>query len=356
MKVLKAFYNKNRLIQTTRKWLVYQINNMNDRLRAWGRRYLPYFWKRMIKRIVPMNIPSLQARIPIPTDFVEKALSYWMNNPEIDTALKEIKKSNTDTPLASIIIATYNNFAYTRMCIESIYRNTGQISFEVIVVDNGSEDNTVTYLKGLADILPNLHVIFNLDNKGFACANNQGIMKARGNYIVLLNNDTIVTRDWLRRLIYYLDLDSKIGMVGPVTNSIGNEQMITAEYSSLKELDAFAEQRAAACRGQFFDIEMLAMFCAVMRRTLIDRVGLLDEQYELGMFEDDDYAYRIRLSGYKLACLEEVFVHHFGGATMGKLADQAFIETFDRNRRRFEKKWGCRWRPKRLRIKSSLSA
>ncbi|MCL6478648.1 MAG: glycosyltransferase family 2 protein [Peptococcaceae bacterium] len=334
-----------------RKQLVYKIEDITDKLRAWGRRYLPYSWKRRIKRIVPMNIPPSQARIPIPKDSVEKALSYWMNNPEIDTAFKKMDKSPSGTPQASIIIATYNNFAYTRMCIESIYRNTGHISFEVIVVDNGSEDDTVAYLKGLADILPNLHVILNPDNKGFACANNQGIMKASGNYIVLLNNDTIVTRDWLSRLIYYLDMDPKIGIVGPVTNSIGNEQMIAAEYSSLEEMDAFAEQRATACKGQFFDIEMLAMFCAIMRRTLVDQVGLLDEQYELGMFEDDDYAYRVRLSGYKLVCVEDVFVHHFGGATMGKLADQAFIEIFERNRRRFEKKWGCRWRPMRLRTK-----
>ncbi|MEM4414125.1 MAG: glycosyltransferase, partial [Candidatus Caldarchaeum sp.] len=186
-------------------------------------------------------------------------------------------------------------------------------------------------------------------NEGFARANNKGIMHSRGDYIVLLNNDTIVTPGWLSRLIKYLESDPTIGMIGPVTNSAGNEQMIPVSYQSLEELEAFAQQRSITHKGQSFEIEMLAMFCVVIPRRVIDQVGLLDERFELGTFEDDDFCYRVKSLGYKLICAEDVFVHHFGKATMGELGDQGYLELFERNRKKFEQKWGVRWRPHRLR-------
>jgi GT2 family glycosyltransferase len=139
-------------------------------------------------------------------------------------------------------------------------------------------------------------------------------------------------------------------MIGPVTNSAGNEQMIRACYSSIEELERFAEQRLSAFEGRHFEIEALAMFCVAFPGCLVDEIGLLDERFGLGTFEDDDFCYRAKLRGYKLICAEDVFVHHFGRGTTRSWDDREYLKLFEHNRRLFERKWGVRWRPARLRV------
>src|SRR5262249_39927341 len=104
-------------------------------------------------------------------------------------------------PRATIIIITYNNLALTKLCIESILRNTEYLNYEVVVVDNKSTDGTPAYLQELAALQQNLRLILNDQNHGFARANNQGIQSATGDYLVLLNNDTVVSPGWLSRLL-----------------------------------------------------------------------------------------------------------------------------------------------------------
>ncbi len=315
---------------------------------AWGRLRLPYTWKRLLKRILPSPAP-LAAKIFLPSNSVADALQAWAEDVRLHQALKNIADLNFRDPGVSIIIPTHNKLPFTRLCLESLYHNTDYPNFELIVVDNASTDGTRAYLEGLKQSIPNMQVIFNEHNEGFAHANNQGIMRSRGDYIILLNNDTIVTPGWLSRLIHHLERDKQIGMVGPVTNSAGNEQMIPAAYANLEELETFAQRRFITHEEQSFEIEMLAMFCVTIPRKIVDQVGLLDERFELGTFEDDDYSHRVKLGGYKLICAEDVFVHHFGRGTMGEQGDEAYLKLFERNRQRFEAKWGFRWRPQRLR-------
>jgi GT2 family glycosyltransferase len=97
---------------------------------------------------------------------------------------------------------------------------------EVIVVDNASRDGTPEYLRLAATQHENLRVILNDENRGFAAANNQGLEVARGDFLVLLNNDTAVPRGWLSSLVRHLSSDDSIGLIGPVTNQIGNEARI----------------------------------------------------------------------------------------------------------------------------------
>jgi GT2 family glycosyltransferase len=252
-------------------------------------------------------------------------------------------------PRVSIVVITRDNLVLSKLCLESVLANTNYPDYELIVVDNGSGDELCSYLDQLAGRHPFIRVVHNETNRGFTVANNQGLSRATGDRFVLLNNDTIVPGGWLRRLVRHLD-DPQVGAVGPVTNRIGNEAQIETSYRSYAEFERFARDCAQGHAGERFEIEMLAMFCFAMRREAHERVGPLDERYQIGMFEDDDYAVRLRAQGYRLICAEDVFVHHFGGASFGGLLPSAqFQELLRANRERFERKWGIAWQPHRRR-------
>ena len=257
------------------------------------------------------------------------------------------------TSRASIIVVTHHNLAFTRMTLESVLANTDHANFEILAVDNGSTDATPAYLRTLAKQNPQVRPFFNAENLGFAKANNQGLAAATGDILVLLNNDTIVPPGWLAGLIGHLG-DEEIGALGPVTNRIHSEAEIDTSYRTYGELDEFARSFTAEHRGELSDTPMLAMFCVVMRREAFEKIGPLDEQFEIGMFEDDDYALRMRAAGYRVVCAEDVFVHHFGEASFGHLAPTGdYARLFDANRQRYERKWGVAWERPGRRAKQS---
>lgn len=247
--------------------------------------------------------------------------------------------------MASIIVVSYGNLSLTKQCLESIFRFTDYPSYEVVVVDNGSSEDTVRGLQQLEDQYPFTLILLG-ENKGFAAANNVGMAEARGEYLVLLNNDTIVTFGWLTSLVKVLGDDS-VGIACPCTNSIGNEAQIPVSYESLSDdLQGFAHDRYLAHRGEYFDIPMVPLFCAAIRKALYCELGGLDEDYQEGMFEDDDFSRKvIDIGGLRTVCSDEAFVHHFGRAAFSKLDEQKYKDIFDRNRATFERKWGRKWVP-----------
>lgn len=247
---------------------------------------------------------------------------------------------------ASIIVVTYNNLNLNRLCLESIYARTEWPNFEVIVVDNNSTDGTADYLKEVEGKFPNLHVVLNDSNLGFAAANNIGLRKSSGDYLVLLNNDTVVTRGWLSTLIRHLHNDPEIGLIGPVTNMIGNEAKVDVGYVDIKDMPAWAANYVQEHDGEFIPVLMLAMFCVAMRKEVFEKVGFLDEQFGIGMFEDDDYTHRIKVNGFRVACAADSFVHHFSQASFKKLIENGKYQgLFDENRLLFERKWNMQWTP-----------
>lgn len=264
---------------------------------------------------------------------------------------------------ASIIVVTYNNLDYTRMALKSVLEKTVYPDYELLLVDNGSAPDVQQALLAAASEHPNVTVVLNGRNLGFAAANNAGIQRViqrtreygtPSNYIVLLNNDVIVTPGWLTTLIRHLD-DERIGMVGPVTNFSGNQARIRVPYRRLDEIDAFAQRYTHAHAGRLFEIPVLAMYCVALRQAVVDEIGPLDERFGAGMFEDDDYALRVREAGYRVVCAEDVFIHHFGRASFSKLPDEAYQQLFEQNKRLFEQKWGRTWAPHRYRPYAGLS-
>lgn len=243
-------------------------------------------------------------------------------------------------PLVSIVVVTFGNRVLTELCLESVRIFSTGVEHEVVAVDNGSTDGTPELLRNLAATRGNLRALLNPDNRGFAAATNQGVQAARGQILCLLNNDTIVTPGWLETLAGAVWADGRLGMVGPVTNAAGNEARVRRGYRDLAELPAWAAARAARFAGGAFPIPMLALFCAVLRRDVWDRVGPLDEQFGVGMFEDDDYSRRVRAAGHALVCRRDVYVHHWQRAGFKLLGEESYLRLYEANRARFRAKWG----------------
>jgi GT2 family glycosyltransferase len=248
-------------------------------------------------------------------------------------------------PRATVVVVTHGNLHFTKLCFVSVIHNSADVPFELIVVNNASADGTADYLRQLAAANAQVRLILNDTNLGFAAANNQALAIARGETFVLLNNDTIVPPGWLSRLADHLR-DRSIGLLGPVTNRIGNEAEIETSYETYGEMLDLAASRAGEHAGELFDLPRPAMFCLAMARETFETLGPLDEQFGIGMFEDDDYAMRAAKAGLRCAGADDVFVHHFGEASFGELfADGRRQALFDENRERFERKWNTTWTP-----------
>jgi GT2 family glycosyltransferase/glycosyltransferase involved in cell wall biosynthesis len=252
------------------------------------------------------------------------------------------------TRKASLIILTYNNLDYTRLCLDSIYARTRYPDFEVILVDNASQDETPEFLREFAQRHANVRLVLNQTNQGFARGNNQGADEAQGQVLVFLNNDIVVTEGWLSGLLRHLE-DPQVGMAGPVTNASGNQSRIAVDYEDLEDMPAFAAQYTADHRGQAFEIRMLPFQCVAIPCAVFEEVGPLDERFGVGMFEDDDYALRLKQHGYKILCAEDVFVHHWGSASFSKIDFEAYWDLFRKNLHKFEAKWERKWMPHRQR-------
>lgn len=253
-------------------------------------------------------------------------------------------KSDKKESLLSIIIVTFNNIQYTKACINSIVFNNDYSNYEVIIVDNNSTDGTKQYLLEVKKRYKNFFVVLNDKNKGFAGGNNDGLSKAKGEYIVLLNNDTIVTKTCFSAMVNILSSEKSIGMIGPVSNSVGNAQMIPVEYTKLKNIQSWSEKYVQKQKEFYSGIEMLGFFCVMMKREVFDKVGLLDENFGIGMFEDDDYCIRVKNEGYALVFTHKAFVHHFGSASFKKINDEVFKKNWKKNQEYFEKKWKIKWK------------
>lgn len=250
-------------------------------------------------------------------------------------------------PLVSVIVLTYNNWAYSKACLFAVRYWSDYPNLEIIVVDNASTDETRAGLRALERQDARIKVILNDTNLGFAAGNNVGLRAAQGDYAILLNNDTVVTRGWVRDLIRPMQRDPAIGLVGPLTNNIGNEQKVKPGYRTVEEMPDWARHFVRGRLRRTFATDNLAFFCVAISRRLLDEVGLLDEAYGIGFFEDDDYCRRARRAGYRLVIADDVFVHHHLSVSFDALGDKA-AALMQRNQAIFEERWGP-WQAHRYR-------
>ncbi len=245
-------------------------------------------------------------------------------------------------PTVSIIIPVFNAVSLTEECIHSLSREIHSINYEIIVVDNASTDNTPHWLNDEIKSNPSLKVFTMEKNIGFGPAVNYGMRQSKGEFVVILNNDTIVSRGWLKHLLDVMEKDPLIGIVSPVTNYVGEGPQIDESAQDIPPdvnvINRYAES-IAGLSDILYEPNRLVFFCVMLRRELIDVIGHLDENYEKGNFEDDDYCLRTRMIGYRLAIARNAFVYHHGSMTFkaNRISHSGYME---KNRVRFYKKAG----------------
>lgn len=239
-------------------------------------------------------------------------------------------------PLVSIVIPVFNNLHYTKQCLESIARAPARASLEVIVVDNNSTDGTSQWLAKIAAENANVRFITHHANLGFAAGVNSGAVMARGKYIVVSNNDVLMTPGWLDTLIATFETDPSIGIVSPVTNYVGEGPQLLRQFADIgpESADTVAAELASLGGKPFPVIDRLVFFCVMIRRNLWELVGGLSSAYGMGNFEDDDFCLRARLAGFKLVVNPAAFIFHHGSRTF-KEQKISHTELMEKNRRIF---------------------
>jgi GT2 family glycosyltransferase len=277
------------------------------------------------------------------TDKLNSRKEIALSNQWTDKAKEISKHLNTFFQKVSVVILTYNGTQMSKDSIDTVLNRSFYPNKEVIVVDNASQPDTVKMLKKYQNN-PEIKLILNKENYGFAKGNNIGTRLATGDYIVLLNNDILATPGWIERLVFHVN-KSNVGLVGPVTNSIGNEAKIDIEYdhTNQKQMEKRVHKYTSKHWGETMDLRNLAAFCWICPKHVYDQIGELDERFGRGMFEDDDYCYRIKKAGYQILCADDAFIHHFGGASFKKIVSQEYIDLFEANKKKFEDKWHTKW-------------
>jgi GT2 family glycosyltransferase len=261
--------------------------------------------------------------------------------PPLEKAVERVASTPVETRpgrgslpgLVSILIPCFGQLEYTRLCVPSVLRHS-QPPYELLFLDGDSLDGTVEYLAGVAAAAAVRVEVRRFPGDPISAPPGpEGMVQPRGDFIVLLSNDTIVTDRWLEHLVKLATCDPALGMVGPMTNhgpapqlagpvsyQLGRTQDLQAAdllqpEEILRQLEAvnrFARAWRDSHRGEWQEVDRLGGGCVLLKRPVMQAIGLSLAQSRLGFFDLDDLSQRITRAGYRLACCGDLFIHHFG--------------------------------------------
>ena len=235
-----------------------------------------------------------------------------------------------------IIIPVWNQLSFTKDCIDSIRKNTSG-EYALIIIDNASGEETKNYLEDIkaSGELP-ITLIRNNENLGFVKAVNQGMAASDASFVCILNNDTIVTKDWLGEMIDIAANSADIGIVNPSSNNLGQKP------ADGEPVDLYAE-KIRQLSGQSVELGAAIGFCMLIKREVLRKIGFFDEIYGMGNFEDTDFSRKAVKEGYRCVRACGAYVYHRESSSFKKV--KTFNEDFNRNKEIFEFRWG---KPKRI--------
>ncbi len=232
--------------------------------------------------------------------------------------------------LVSMVILNWNGLDFTKKCIDSVRKKTGYAPYEIIVVDNGSSGKEVIELKkmhrkGLVDKL-----ILNESNNGFSGGNNQGIRAGSGEYFLLLNNDTEVEENWLSSLVKAAEKSREIGIVGP--NIVSPHEPGTVFGGGFVDDAGIARH---SFNPEESEAEQVGGAALLFKRSVLEKIGGLDEGFNPIYFEETDFCERAHRAGYRVVFVPESTVIHFEGGIIEKQPSTWQYMAMNKNRQRY---------------------
>ncbi|MFN8261008.1 MAG: glycosyltransferase [Chitinophagales bacterium] len=240
----------------------------------------------------------------------------------------------------SIVIVNYNVRYFLEQTISSVYKSSVHFDYEIFVVDNNSSDDS---LKMMEQKFPEVKVIANIDNVGFSKANNQAIKLARGEFVLLLNPDTIIQEDTLQKCVDFMGAHPKAGGLGVKMYDGAGNFLPESKRGFPSPMAAFAKMSGLAKvfpksktfgqyhlsylnREETHEIKVLSGAFMMLRKSVLDQVGLLDEDYFM-YGEDIDLSYRIKQAGFENYYFAGTSIIHFKGESTKK-GSLNYIRTF----------------------------
>jgi GT2 family glycosyltransferase len=224
-----------------------------------------------------------------------------------------------------IVIPCYNNYKFSLSCIASIFKSTyPKDKLRIIVVDNNSSDRTENFIKYLVEEGEPILYLKQETNLGYVKGLNAGFKASTAPFIMSLNNDTILDKNCISTMMKVLKENDKVGIAGALEffpNGVPTKDRPFMYWNGKKILDPVLKGVNDVIeqieQGQdFVDVDLVGSACCIYKREVIDKIGLFDEQFGMGMFEQEDYEYRAKLAGFKIAmCLDAMFVHFIAQTT-----------------------------------------
>lgn len=239
-------------------------------------------------------------------------------------------------PVCSIIVISYNNFDDTTgPCLQSLIQS--KAAMEIIIVDNASDDYTISQLKKIAYMDKRIQIHLNKSNRGYAGGNNDGVQIASSNILILLNNDTIAPTGSIENLTTMLNNNPNWDMLGPMTNACGNDQQIFTTGSTPDEILLQGKTWCKQPNSISYSTDLLGFFCIAIRKEIYEHLSGLDKIFGLGFYEDTDFCFRAFKKGLKMVITEDIFIYHKGSATFSRIPKETkhLLKT---NRKQFKKK------------------
>lgn len=231
-------------------------------------------------------------------------------------------------PDLSVIIPNYNGIEFLQECLESL---EGQkCSLEIIIVDNGSSDGSVDYIKKKYG---SLTLVENQENMGFSKAVNQGINKSSSPYIFLMNNDVVLEKDCLPSILECISRDENIFAVASKMIQYHDRDKLDDagdEYTILGYTKKAGEGKSPSLYSSVREIFSASAGAAIYRRSILDEIGCFDENF-FAYMEDVDISYRAKIHGYKCIYCPDAVVYHYGSATSGSRYNEFKIKLAARN-------------------------
>jgi O-antigen biosynthesis protein len=273
---------------------------------------------------------------------------WWQKRCELARIRRKIRSGtpkfpNRDSVAVSIIIPVFNHFRETFYCLESIFRHSNDIGFEVVVVDDASSDRTWALLKRIKGLI----LVRNPRNLGFIGSCNRGADVARGDYLVFLNNDTTVTPGWLKALMATFKDFPNAGMAGA---------KLVYPDGRLQEAGGAIWQDASGWNyGKFDDpdhprynfareADYCSGACLIIARALFESLGRFDAHYAPAYYEDTDLAFKVRHAGHRVIYQPHARIIHHEGLTSGRDLKTGVKAHQVTNLTKFQSRWGDRLR------------